>query len=729
MRTSKGWCYALVFSVGLAWVGVAVAAKDTPAGWITLNFVNADIGSVIKAMSEMTKRTFVVDPRVKGTINITSPRPVAPSLAYDILLAALRMQGYAAVQADGVVRIVPEADAKFYASPATAKTHRGKAGGEMATRVFPLRHESATQLLAALRPLVGANSTINADAGTNTLLVTDYADNIARLEQVINNLDVPSADEPVLIPLKYASAQNIAALVTRVFTPTAGQTPGGVVDLPQVAVDDRSNSLIVRARDRSLVGKVQNLVTTLDVPTQVAGNVHVIYLKNAQAVEVAKTLRNILNADTSALAAATAVAPAPAKTGSGQESSGPGMIQADAASNALIVTAPEAVFNNIKSVVEKLDVRRAQVLIEALIAEVSADKAAQFGIQWMHVGSNGLIGGFGNSGANNIGTLAANPLNLAAGATQGFNLGAGGGMKTLIEATTSTNAVTGAVSTVTPAVQFYSLGVLATALETDANANILSTPSILTLDNEEAKISVGSNVPFQTGSYSISSGTSASPFTTIERKDVGLILKVKPQISEGGTVRLVIAEEVSSVQGSGGVLAATNKRAIDTTVLIDDGQIVVLGGLIETQVQDSEDKVPLLGDIPVLGNLFRYTNRTHKKTNLMVFLRPKIIRDAAAAAAVTDPRYDYIVGVEKQLTPPHKPLLPDVPVTTLPEASSSLLRLDKTLDAIPPQDKPAADPKLVNAKPRQDKPQANDWWSPQQRGGVTPSQDKPPAAQ
>jgi general secretion pathway protein D len=722
MRTSKGWRYALVFSVSLAWVGT-VAAKDAPAGWITLNFVNADIGSVIKAMSEMTKRTFVVDPRVKGTINITSPRPVAPSVAYDILLAALRMQGYSAVQSDGVVRIVPEADAKFYAATATTKPRRGKTGGEMATRVFPLRHESAVQLLAALRPLVGANSAINADAGTNTLLVTDYADNLARLEQVITNLDVPSADEPVLIPLKYASAQNIAALVTRVFTASVGQATGSVADVPQVAVDDRSNSLIVRARDRSLVGKVQNLAATLDVPTPVAGNVHVIYLKNAQAVEVAKTLRNILNADTTALTQPAA----PAKTAGAQDSSGPGMIQADAATNALIITAPEAVFNNLKSVVEKLDVRRAQVLIEALIAEVSADKAAQFGIQWMHLTSNGVIGGFGNSGSNNIGSVAANPAN----ATQGFNLGLVRGKVSLGEPTNTFDPTTGVLTSSTPAATLYNLGVLASALETDANANILSTPSILTLDNEEAKISVGSNVPFQTGSYSITSGTSASPFTTIERKDVGLILKVKPQISEGGTVRLAIAEEVSSVQGSGGVLAATNKRSIDTTVLIDDGQIVVLGGLIETQVQDTEDKVPLLGDIPWLGNLFRYSNRTHKKTNLMVFLRPKIIRDATAAAAVTDPRYDYIVGVQKAGTPPHKVMLPDVPVTTLPEykAGDAVPRQDKKMgDAVPSQDKPTADPKPVDVKPRQDKPQSDDWWAPQQRGVVTPSQDKSPAA-
>ena len=630
---------------------------------VTLNFANAEIGTVAKAMGEMTGRTIVVDPRVKGMLNLTTPKPVYPSVAYDIFLAALRMQGFASAEVNGMVRIVPEADVKFQASPLAAQP--GRSLGEVITRVFVLKHKSAVSTMPALRPLINVNNTISADPGANALVVTDYADNMSRLEQIIANLDSVPDDDPILIPLRYASAQDIAALVNRVFTPNAQATGASELDKFDVAVDIRSNSLIVRGRSRGIVGKVQNLVTTLDVPTPMAGNVHVIYLKNAEAVKVAQTLRNILTADSSSMAqpaAANPVAAQPAGQSSAQST--PGIIQADSASNALIITAPEAVFNNLKAVIDKLDVRRAQVLVEALIAEVAADKAAQFGIQWMQAGANGLIGGFGNSGSNNIGSLATNPLNAVSAASQGFNLGAGGGLKTLVQATKGKDSL-GNDITLTPAVQYYTLGVLATALQTDANANILSTPTLLTLDNEEAKISVGSNVPFQTGSYSVNSGTSASPFTTIERKDVGLILKVKPQISEGGTVRLTISEEVSSIQGQGGVLAATNKRSIDTTVLVDDGQIVVLGGLIEEQVQDTEDRVPLLGDIPLLGNLFRYSNRTHNKTNLMVFLRPKIIRDSAAAAAVTDVRYNYIVGVQKDAAPPHKFMLPDAAAPTL----------------------------------------------------------------
>jgi general secretion pathway protein D len=661
MTHVSGRLLGLLLSAGLVLGGAHAASPATsiPSSRISLNFVNADIGTVIKAMSEMTGRTFVVDPRVKGTLNITSPRPVSRSVAYDILLATLRMQGYAAVQVDGVVRIIPEADAKFYAAPAAEKTSRSRVGGEMVTRVFVLQHESATQLQAALRPMVGANSTLNAEPGTNSLIVTDYADNLARLEQVIQGLDVPSVDEPILIPLKYASAQVVAGLVTRVFGPGTGAGGAGAgFDMLQVGVDERSNSLIVRGRDRSLIGKVQNLAASLDVPTPAAGNVHVIYLKNAQAVEVAKTLRNIVNADTSSLTQ-TQAQPATmqtAKATPGQEGT-PGMIQADPASNALIITAPDAIFNNLKAVVEKLDVRRAQVLVEALIVEVSADKAAEFGIQWIaggNVSDNTTMGGiFGNSkvgsGGSNVGIIAGGGTAAAGGILSGLSLG-------LYRA--------------------GSLAVLARALETDAGGNILSTPTLLTLDNEEAKISVGSNVAFATGSFttpnSVSSGT-ANPFTTYERKDVGLTLKVRPQISESGTVRMQISQEVSQLRPAiDPTLASTDKRSIDSNVLVDDGQIVVLGGLIQNQYTDGEDSVPILGDIPLIGNLFRYSNRKQTKTNLMVFLRPQIVRNAAQATAVTSPRYDYIMGEQKGTAPAHHPMLPDyAPPVLGNEAASS----------------------------------------------------------
>jgi general secretion pathway protein D len=666
--------FVVVLALNVLCISGAVAAKDPPKGWITLNFVNADIGSVIEAMSEMTGRTFVVDPRVKGTLKITSPRPVSPSVAYDIVLSALRMQGYAAVQVDGVVRIVPEADAKFYATHTKGKTGGNRVGGEMVTRIFTLRHESAPLLLAALRPMIGASGILNADADSNTLIVTDYADNLDRLEQVIASMDIPTVDEPVLIPLKYASADDISALVSRVFIP-----PGAAAtyDLIQVGVDSRSNSLIVRGRDRSLIGKVQKLAATLDVPTPVAGNVHVIYLKNGRALEMAKTLRNILSTNTTSLSQSVASQPVAAaaqsvKTAASEEL-GPGMIQADPASNALIITAPEAVFANIKAVVEKLDVRQAQIMVEVLIAELSEDKAAEFGIQWLYLdGLNGNsssgLGAFGNtSPTSNIGAVASNPSTIA----QGLNLG----------------LVKGVVNI--PGIgEIVNLSVLARALVTTTNATILATPNLLTLDNEESKISVGSNVPFLTGQFTLTGdANTASPFQTIERKDVGLTLKVKPQISQGGSVRLQIFEEISKIrQGSSAdpTLATTDKRTLESTVLVDDGQIIVLGGLIQDAVQEGEDSVPILGDLPLLGNLFRYTTRNQVRTNLMIFLRPVVLRNADDAAKVTNPRYEYIISQQKAFTPRDRVMLPDMPA----------LQISDQLN-----------------------------W-----GAVSPSQDKPPAA-
>lgn len=640
------------------------AAPTTPSSKtekVDLNFSNADIETVVKALGEMTGRTFVVDPRVKGTFNLRTQKPVRAEVAYDLFLASLRMQGFAAVEAEGVVRIVPEAEAKFYAAPG-GKPRKSGLAGEMATRIFPLRHSVAAQVLPLLRPLIGANSAISADNDANTLLITDYADNLSRMERLIVSLDAPTSEEPVLIPLRHAGANDMAQLLARMFPPPANNA---IIDRLDVAVEARSNSLILKSRNRVVLARAQALLTRLDVPTSVAGNVHVIPLKNADATRVAQTLRAILTADAASTvvpAAQTSGTATSTSTPSKSPESTPGMVQADAASNALIITAPEAVFTSLQAVVEKLDVRRAQVLVEALVAEISADKAAEFGTQWLIPGgsasSNGTQGVslFGpSSGSNFLGAAAmasTNPSALA-GITQGFSVGvvhrSGGNLN---------------------------LGVLARAMETQARANILATPTLMTLDNEEAKISVGTNVPFSTGSYTMS-GNTASPFQTIERRDVGLVLKIKPQITEGGSIRLQVYQELSKLRKITEVSltdVATDKRAIESTLLVDDGQIVVLGGLIQDQVEDVEDRVPVLGDIPVLGHLFRYNTRKHSKTNLMVFLRPQVIRDAKSAIAATVPRYTQTLEAQQASTPTDKTLMPKVSVPLLPS-----LKLDSTV--------------------------------------------------
>ena len=641
IRFQRHLC-ALTLLTGLTtYANFAIPAEEPPA---MMNFVNADIESVVRGVGKITGRNFIVDPRVKGVINVVSSSPVSPALAYDILLAALRLQGFAAVERNGATVILPEADAKFRASPMSSSSKR--TGGEhLMTEVFNLKYESAVQLVAIVRPLVAPNNPVTAYPGSNTLVVTDYAENIRRISQLIESIDQPSAFEPIVIPLKHSSANELAGAVSKILADSApAMAAGNMLETSQrvsVTAEPRSNSLILRADNPSRITRVRALIERLDAPGSAPGNIHIIYLRNAEASKLAQTLRAILSADTS-VAAITPVAagsnPGAAVSGLQSSPQGPGMVQADAASNALIITAPDATFNNLRAIIEKLDVRRAQVHIEALIAEVTADRATEFGIQWQGVSSSSartaiIAGSNFNSGGNNL-------LNATIGAASG----------TLVPPGTGLNLGVLNRITLPGGQQIVNLSMLARALETDSNANILSTPNLLTLDNEEARIVIGQNVPFITGQYAqTGTAVTATPFQTIERKDVGLTLKVKPQISEGGTVRLQVFQEVSnvdstSVTSTSGLI--TNKRSLESTVLLQDGQIIVLGGLIQDSTTDGTEKIPLLGDIPLLGNLFSYEKKRRGKTNLMVFLRPTILRSESSAERITEDRYDYIMGLQ-----------------------------------------------------------------------------------
>lgn len=621
---------------------------------ISLNFVNADIEEVIRAVSRITGRNFLVDPRVKGTINITSSTPISSSLAYDILLSALRLQGFASVESGGVTKVMPEADAKLHIESADSVRTRGD---RLVTRVFSLKYESAAQLVPILRPLIAPNNVVIAYQSSNTLVVTDYASNLKRISQIVEAIDRPSSETPVVIPLKRASAVEMAQSISRLM-----QEPKltGSTDTSQrfvLVADARTNSLVVRSENPEYVMRVRELVEKLDVETGATGNIHVVYLKNAEATKMAQILRSVITGDASsgATGATGATATTPAQGGASSPShppptpSGGGMIQADTATNALIITAPDAIYNNLRAVIEKLDVRRAQVFVEALIVEMTAEKAAEFGIQWQTLsGTNTLVASgtnFGGDGTNIL-NVGSSIVNKAPVIGNGLNIGV---------------------------LRGQNLGVLARALEIDANANILSTPNLLTLDNEEAKITIGQNVPFITGSYAMTgNAATATPFQTIERKDVGLTLRIKPQVSEGGTVKLQIFQEVSSVQEKSinnvaGVV--TNKRSLESSVLADEGQIIVLGGLIQDSVSNGEDKVPLLGDIPALGALFRYEKRQHIKTNLMVFIRPYVLHTAADSYGLTQDRYDYLRGEQDNTQLPTRPPLPNMPAPKLPELS------------------------------------------------------------
>jgi general secretion pathway protein D len=659
------------------------APASVPTETVTLNFVNADIEGVVKAMAQITGKNFVIDPRVKGTVNIISAEPVARAVVYDVFLSALRLQGFTAVEDRGIVKILPESDAKVHRNVVAAPHN---AGDEIQTRVFALSHESAVQLIPTLRPLIAPGNSITALQNSNTLIITDYAGNLQRLAEIIDAIDQPAETGPAMIALHYASALDAAQTINRLFAnaPQALQTLQGSDPTQRVTIvaDARSNSLLVRAADPARLAQIRKFAAMLDSPTSAAGNIHVVYLKNAEAVKIAETLRGIYAGTVAQPTAATTNPAAPsgmaaadntidAATGtqtaadtapSPSGTSTPGIIQADAATNSLIITAPDALYNNLRAAVEKLDARRLQVYVEALVVELTASKAGEFGIQWQDLGGIGetgthVFGGtnFGGAGQN-INGIAQNP----ASAGPGLNLGVMHG----------TVAIGG--------VRILNLGLLARALETDNNANILSTPTLLTLDNEEAKIVVGQNVPFITGQYAVSgAATTPSPFQTIERKDVGLTLKIRPQISEGGVVRLQIYQEVSSISDTGNTAGViTNKRSIESTVLVDDGQIIVLGGLIQDSVGGGVSKVPVLGSIPLVGGLFRYNTHSRTKTNLMVFLRPTILRDAQRADTLTGDRYDYIRGQQLQAVPTPGATGPANPSPLLPSLPGSPARAD-----------------------------------------------------
>ena len=653
-----------VLLAGILCIGAAPAAEPgarAPAELVTLNFSNAEIEGVVKAMSEITGKNFIIDPRVKGAITVFSAKPVPRSVAYDVFLSALRLHNATAIEERGLVKIVPESEAKLHTAPTYGPNEPARAAGDrIETRVFTLQHEPAAQLLPVLRPLVAANNTVTAHSGANALVITDYASNVRRLEKIIEALDQPSGLDVAVIRLRHASAADVAQTVNRVFAAGAASTPAAAgAPAPteaqshlQVVPDLRSNSLLVRASDPARLKRLRALVATLDAPTSAGGNIHVVYLKNADAVKLAETLRALHGEAPSPASATRAPAPgaplaplagAPPSAANAQFNT----IQADAASNAIIVTAPDAQYNDIRAAIEKLDVRRAQVYVEALVAEVTADKAAELGIQWQSLsspdGSTRVFGGtnFGTSERNILG-IAQNPL----GAGSGLNIGVVRGRVTI----PGINA------------EVLNLGLLVRALESDSDANILSTPTLLTLDNEEARIVIGQNVPFITGQYALSgAATTPTPFQTIERRDVGLTLRIRPQISQGGTVRMQLLQEVSSVQSftnSAGPI--TNKRAVESTVLLDDGEIIVIGGLIQDSAAGGLEKVPVLGDLPLVGGLFQYRTRSRTKTNLMVFLRPTILRDAHGAQPISADRYDYIIGEQKRLSPPQQPGLPDL---------------------------------------------------------------------
>ena len=720
--------------------GMAPAQAQDPArNEAVLNFVGADIESVVKAIGHYTGTSFLIDPRVKGTISLISEKPVTKAQAFQLLSSALRLQGYTVVASGPYTKVVPEADAKLQAGPIQTTPGRGRDGGnvrgdQIATQVFRLNYESAVNMVPVLRPLISPNNTINANPGTNSLVITDYADNLRRLGRIIASLDSPAAADLDVLPIRYAIAGDVATMVNRLLE-SGGPAGAGATDSGRTSLlaDSRTNSVIIRAPSEARARLARSLIDKLDQPTAMPGNVHVIYLKNAEAVKLAQTLRAVVASDPSASGLqggntsgnSTPTNPA-LNTGAaggafGQNSSGGqsgqgglgqaslgqssqnqssgllptggpgGFIQADPATNSLIITASEAVYRNLRSVVDQLDARRAQVYIESLIVEVSAKRAAEFGIQWAGISGDstsnyrvGTITGF-SSGGNNLISQAAAQIGAAAN-------GSSTGAATKLQA--PSNGLNAGIFR--QIAGKLTLGAIARALETDGNANILSMPNLITLDNEEARIIVGQNVPFVTGQYTTQASGGAAgvnPFQTVERKDIGLSLVVKPQVSEGGTVKMAIYQETSAIDETKNNVSGliTTKRAIQTNVLVDNGEIIVLGGLIDDRSGNGTEKVPGLGDIPIVGNLFKYQTTNREKTNLMVFLRPTLVRSTEQNMNIASDRYEYIRGQQIQGRPQPSIVLPELGTPTVPAMENGrlvdgdLLNLPPGANGIPPR--------------------------------------------
>ncbi len=652
----------------------ATPARAPRAATVTVNFVNADIEAVTRAFAAMLERPIIVDPRVRGQITVYSEQPQTIAQAYASYQSALRGLGFAVVENSGLLKVVPEADAKLQAGTVSVGAVPAR-GEQIITQIFPLRYENPNNLVAVLRPLITANNTINANPGSNSLIITDYADNLQRMSRIIAALDQPPGTDVEIIPLQHAVAADLAALVQRLSdgggagVPGVPGAPGG--GATTVIADSRANALIVRAPNAARLAQVKANIERLDRPTTLigaGGGMWVVHLKNADAVKLATVVRAAFSALGGPTGSATggggaAAAPvntaAPVAAGATQAtapvsaSAGPstgGFIQADPSTNSLIITAPEPLYKQVRALIDQLDTRRAQVYIESMIVEVDGGDTVDLGFQWQ-----GLLGQSGDKWGVGVGT----------------NYGSQGNIIGITGAAATGNAAA-AVSNIGQGLNIallrnyggvYSLAGILRALQSQTTTNVVSTPNLITLDNEEAKIVVGENVPFITGQFTQTGGATTNPFQTIERKDVGITLRIRPQIGENGAIRMVIFQEQSSVKtdvaaGTSNAGPSTTKRSIEGTVTVDDGQILVLGGLIEDRFETTRSKVPLLGDIPLLGGLFRSESRTRKRTNLMVFLRPVVMRDADASTRFSADRYDQMRTLQRQAQPPQSAVMP-----------------------------------------------------------------------
>ncbi|NOX75132.1 MAG: type II secretion system secretin GspD [Gammaproteobacteria bacterium] len=648
----------MTMGVGL-WLPQARAAENDPI----MTFKGADINAVISAVAEATGKNFIVDPRVKGKVTLISNRPMGKGELYKVFLSILEVHGFSAIPGPGATKIVPDADAKNSAMPFASKKHPGH-GDEAVTRVIQIEHVTAAQLVPILRPLVPPQGHLAAYPQSNVLIVSDRAANIARLVKIIKRIDQPSSGEIEFVTLEHAGAADLVRVLTNLQQQASKGNPKA--NKPMLVADERTNSILIGG-ERAQRLQMRAIIAHLDTPTEVSGDTHVVYLRYAKAKDMVPVLTGVGD---------TKKQKGKGGKGSRRTASPPFDIQADESTNALVITASPTVYRSLEAVIRKLDVRRAQVLVEAVIAEVSSDRAAELGMQWLFDGS----GGNNPVGAINFGGNGTSISSIAAAAGRG---GASGGAAATAVAGLGTGVTLGLGRFNSDTFNFAGL---IRALEGNGSTNVLSTPNLVTMDNEEAEIFVGQELSIPTGSFSNTGASSSTvnPFTTFQRKQIGIRLKVKPQINEGDAILLEIEQSIDGISagsaGAGNIV--TSERSIKTTVLVDDGKTLVLGGLIKDDLVETEQKVPWLGDIPFIGALFRYRSVQKVKTNLMVFLRPTILRSGADNIRMTRSKYNFIRGKQRELQANGVNLFSDESHPILPPREE-FLQLPKPFDADP----------------------------------------------
>jgi general secretion pathway protein D len=663
----------------LAVLLVASLASAQQMQRITPNFKNADITQVADAVAAATGKTFIIDPRVRAQVTMLSTTPMTPAAFYEAFLSILQVYGFIAVPSGNVVKILPDANARQYPSIDLPNSVNG-GSDEMVTQVLEVHNVNAQNLIPILRPMIAQYGHLAAYPASNILIITDHANNVARIMRIIRRIDQIGSSEPEIVQLQNAGAAEIVRVVNSLYQGQGAE--GGGVGVKVVA-DERSNSVILGGEPQQRL-RLRALIAHLDTPLEAGGDTRVRYLHYADAEKIAPKLKEQMTGIATAAIGAAAgqgnAAAGGALVGGANGSATSlaernAMVWADPTNNALVITAPPKLMRAVMDIIDKLDIRRPQVLVEAIIAEVDVDKNAELGVNWAafsngntNIPAGSFVSPVGGTSIVDLASAVQNPANVTTQLLQGTTLGIG------------RVAGTG-----------VNFAAMLRAIRSDTTTNIVATPSTVTMDNQEAELKVAQEVPFITGQFTNTTavtGGTVNPFQTIQREEVGTILKVTPTISpEGSAVIMKISIESSSIgqKPAGAVDLVTNKRTITTNVLIEDGGIVVLGGLIEDDSVKGENRVPYLGSIPIIGLLFKTRNHMSTKNNLIMFIRPKILRDQAQAAYETDLKYNYMRDQQTQLyhpadiptllpnTPPPKlqPLPPYSPTGQAPMPSSA----------------------------------------------------------